>query len=258
MGTFYTYSATDIGTTRAKNQDTIGVAVNVHPDLNAALAIICDGVGGLTDGEYASQSTYTRFLEWFQYEFPQLIEDPDFDMVLQNRWTKLVENQNRYLYQYATDRQVQLGTTLTALLLFRGKHYTIQVGDSRAYQVSGRLLQLTEDQSLVAREVRQGILTKEEARHDPRQNILLQSIGYMKHIRPDFKMGYIEPGAGYLICSDGFYHHIEDAEMIMALSQGRIYDTARIRDRIDQMINLVKSRGEKDNISVAFISYQEL
>lgn len=258
MGTFYTYSATDIGTTRAKNQDTIGVAVNVHPDLNAALAIICDGVGGLTDGEYASQSTYTRFLEWFQYEFPQLIEDPDFDMVLQNRWTKLVENQNRYLYQYATDRQVQLGTTLTALLLFRGKHYTIQVGDSRAYQVSGRLLQLTEDQSLVAREVRQGILTKEEARHDPRQNILLQSIGYMKHIRPDFKMGYIEPGAGYLICSDGFYHHIEDAEMIMALSQGRIYDTAWIRDRIDQMINLVKSRGEKDNISVAFISYQEL
>lgn len=258
MGTFYTYSATDIGTTRAKNQDTIGVAVNVHPDLNAALAIICDGVGGLTDGEYASQSTYTRFLEWFQYEFPQLIEDPDFDMVLQNRWTKLVENQNRYLYQYATDQQVQLGTTLTALLLFRGKHYTIQVGDSRAYQVSGRLLQLTEDQSLVAREVRQGILTKEEARHDPRQNILLQSIGYMKHIRPDFKMGYIEPGAGYLICSDGFYHHIEDAEMIMALSQGRIYDTARIRDRIDQMINLVKSRGEKDNISVAFISYQEL
>lgn len=258
MGIFYTYSATDIGTTRNKNQDTIGVAVNVHPDLNAALAVICDGVGGLTDGEYASQSTYTRFIEWFQYEFPQLIEDPDFDTLLQNRWTKLVENQNKYLYQYATSRQVQLGTTLTALLLYRGKYYTMQVGDSRAYQISDRLLQLTEDQSLVAREVRQGILTKEDARHDPRQNVLLQSIGYMKHIRPDFKMGIMEQDAGYLVCSDGFYHHVEEEEFLTDLSRGQIYDTAEIRNRVDQMIEMVKTRGEKDNISVAFITYQEV
>lgn len=256
MSNYVTYSATDIGTVREKNQDTIGVLINTHPDVDAALGVVCDGVGGLKEGEYASATTYAKFVEWFQYEFCQLIWEEDFEELLRNRWIKLVENHNRYLFEYALGNNTKLGTTLTAILLFRNRYYTIQVGDSRAYEITDRLEQLTEDQSLVAREVREGILTKEQAKYDPRQNILLQSIGYSKNIVPDFKCGDMRAGASYIICSDGFYHHVSDEEFTGYLHQPNEYDTSKTKLRVDSMIDAVKQRGERDNISVALLKYQ--
>lgn len=255
MGTFITYSATDIGSVREKNQDSIGIIVNTHPMLSAALGIVCDGVGGLQEGEYASATTYNRFIDWFQYELPQMVGEDDFEAVLEKRWMKIVENHNQYLYQYALKKGVKLGTTLTAILLFGSRYFTIQVGDSRAYQITEKLEQLTEDQSLVAREVRQGLLTKEEAKHETRQNILLQSIGYSKHIAPEFRSGNIVDNASYLICSDGFYHHITEEEMIVNF-RGEVFGNVQlIKERTDAFIEFVKQRGEKDNISVALIKY---
>lgn len=257
MANYITYSATDIGTVREKNQDTIGVLVNIHQDINAALGIVCDGVGGLQEGEYASVTTYARFVEWFQYEFCQLIWEKNFEELLKNRWLKLVENHNRYLFEYALSNNTKLGTTLTAILLFRNKYYTIQVGDSRAYVITDEVEQLTEDQSLVAKEVRDGIITKEQAKNDPRQNILLQSIGYSKNITPDFNSGFMKPGASYVICSDGFYHHVEEKEFVQYLYNPQENDTSKIKERIDYIIDSIKKRGERDNISVAFIKYCE-
>ena len=257
MTNYVTYSATDIGTVRDKNQDTIGVLVNTHPDINAALGVVCDGVGGLQEGEYASATTYAKFVNWFQYEFCQLIWEEDFEKLLRNRWLKLVENHNRYLFEYALSNNTKLGTTLTAILLFRDKYYTIQVGDSRAYEITDRLEQLTEDQSLVAKEMREGILTKEQAKHDPRQNILLQSIGYSKNIIPDFKCGLMRTGASYIICSDGFYHHVRDEEFTGYLHEPHEYDVSKVKFRVDNMIETIKQRGERDNISVAFLKYHK-
>lgn len=255
MTNYVTYSATDIGTVREKNQDTIGILINTHPDINAALGIVCDGVGGLQEGEYASTTTYAKFVDWFQYEFCQLIWEEDFEEVLQNRWMKLVENHNRYLFEYALENNTKLGTTLTAILLFRNKYYIIQVGDSRAYEITGIIEQLTEDQSFVAREVREGRLTKEQAKVDPRQNILLQSIGYSKNIAPEYISGIMKAGASYIICSDGFYHHVNDEEFTNYIHQPSETDASNVKYRIDQMIDTVKQRGERDNISVAYLKY---
>ena len=73
MQTYITYSASDIGCVRKENQDTIGVMYNMHPSCSALLAVVCDGVGGLTAGKYASDTTYRKFVEWFQYEFVQIV-----------------------------------------------------------------------------------------------------------------------------------------------------------------------------------------
>lgn len=255
MGAFITYSATDVGTVKSMNQDSIGVIVNTHPNLNAALGVVCDGVGGLQEGEYASATTYKRFMDWFQYELPQLVQEERFESILKKRWCKLVENHNQYLYEYANGKQVRLGTTLTALLLFQGRYYTMQVGDSRAYQISSTIKQLTEDQSLVALEVRKGILTKEQARFDPRRNVLLQSIGYARHVGPDFRSGDMQEEAGYLICSDGFYHCVEETEMVANFYSDKMTTTELLKDRTDRLLELVKKRGETDNISVAVMKY---
>lgn len=103
--------------------------------------------------------------------------------------------------------------------------------------------------------MRQGLLTKEEAKHETRQNILLQSIGYSKHIVPEFRSGNIVDNAGYLVCSDGFYHHIAEEEMIANFCGEVLWNVQLIKERTDAFIELVKQRGEKDNISVALIKY---
>lgn len=255
MGKFITYSATDIGIEKAVNQDCVGIIVNTHPQLTAALGIICDGVGGLQDGEYASATTYKRFIDWFQYELPQLIYEEDFDSVLQNRWMKLIYNHNQYLYEYAKKKGVRMGTTLTALLLYDGKYYTAQVGDSRAYEIAQKCVQLTEDQSFVAREVRQGRLTKDEAKVDARRNILLQSIGYSKNVEPVFTTGNLVEGVCYLLSSDGFYHCVEEDELINGYHSYSMESVEDMKNVTDYFVNIVKERGETDNISVAVMKY---
>lgn len=255
MGTFITYSATDVGTVKETNQDSVGIIVNAHPDLDAALGIVCDGVGGLQEGEYASSTTYKKFMDWFQYEMPQLIHEDDFDLVLQNRWSKLIYNHNQYLYEYAQNKNAKMGTTLTVILLFHEQYYAMQVGDSRAYEITERLSQLTQDQSLVAREVLQGRLTIEEARIDSRRNILLQSIGYSKNVEPVFTRGPLTRGACYLLCSDGFYHCIAEREMVGGYHNYNIQNNEHLKAITDFLVETVKKRGETDNISVAVIKY---
>lgn len=250
---YLTYSATDIGTTRTNNQDTVGILVNTHSELNAAMGVVCDGVGGLKEGEYASRTTFQKFVEWFQFELPQIAKEDEFGELLRKRWIKLIENHNRYLYEHAMQNGIRLGTTLTALLLFENKYYVVQVGDSRAYQVTERVVQLTEDQSLVAKEVRQGIITEEEARSDSRKNVLLQSVGYSKNIVPEFSAGNVEKNAGFLICSDGFYHFLKEEELIACFGRNDGCRIEHIKSRVDGLISDVKDRGEKDNISVAYI-----
>lgn len=251
MGNYITYAASDIGNVRSENQDTIGVLVNVHPQLSAVMGVVCDGVGGLTSGKYASETTYRKFVEWFQYEFPQIASEDDFEIVLQKRWIKLVENHNLALYKMAQSEGTQLGTTLTVLLIYQNRYYTLQVGDSRAYQITEEVLQITEDQSLIAQKVRLGLLTKEQAKNEPGQNIILQSVGYKKHIDPVFSAGNICDAATYIICSDGFYHFVEEAELLNEFAS--VWDSNDAKRKIDKMIENVKQRGETDNISVAFI-----
>ncbi len=251
MQTYITYSASDIGSVRTENQDTIGVLYNMHPDYSALLAVACDGVGGLDAGKYASETTYRKFVEWFQYEFVQIAKDDEFEELLEKRWIKLVENHNLTLYKIAQSNEIKLGTTLTALLLFQGRYYTIQVGDSRAYKISQTVQQLTEDQTLIAHKVRIGQMTKEEAKNAPGQNVILQSVGYKKHIEPIFSCGEIYEKDDFMVCSDGFYHHVEDYELLNChLGEASVVELKR---NLDTLIENVKQRGETDNISVAYL-----
>ena len=133
------------------------------------------------------------------------------------------------------------------------QYFIIQVGDSRAYMINSSVNQLTEDQSLVAQEVRNGNLTKEAARFDPRKNVLLQSVGYARKVAPDFYYGNIMEDSVFLICSDGFYHWVEEYEMKQFLTPGNIFHVQELKQTADLMINSVKERGETDNISVGLL-----
>ena len=136
-------------------------------------------------------------------------------------------------------------------IIVKGKYYIAHVGDSRIYKYKKGLEQLTEDHSLVALKVKKGEMTLEESKVSKEKNILLQCIG----IRPDIeiynKIGSIKDGDKFILCSDGFSNRLQDIE---------ICDLFNYEDRgisLKETIDLVKSRGERDNISAIVLDVEK-
>lgn len=254
---------TDIGLVKQVNQDSLTVKVVDTGIGEAVLAVICDGMGGLTKGELASAIMVRAFEKWFWEELPYKIKKIDEDMI-RTDWEQLVTECNKKIKEQGSQN---MGTTLTAMLFFAGSYYMIHVGDCRAYELTDEVFLLTQDQTFVAREVALGHMTKEQARTDSRRNVLLQCIGVKEYVEPVFATGKIVPGACYLLCSDGFRHEISRQEMLEVLEE-RVWELLKIQksddeilsamnEAIDELITRNKTRGEKDNISVIAIQTME-
>jgi serine/threonine protein phosphatase PrpC len=120
------------------------------------------------------------------------------------------------------------------------------------YYIGSTLLQLTEDQTFVAREVSRGAMTEEMARIDPRRSILLQCVGASKVVEPQILCGRTEAGV-YMLCSDGFRHEIGEMEIFQAFHPVNLVNQEAMHGNARYLIEQNKIRGEKDNISVLLI-----
>jgi PPM family protein phosphatase len=127
------------------------------------------------------------------------------------------------------------------------------VGDSRVYRINQQLEILTEDQTIVGREVKRGNMTPEQAQNDPRRNVLLQCIGASKVVEPQFLRGRPVAGEVYMLCSDGFRHMISGEEIYNAFSPNGLVDEKTMKQRAIEMVELNKQRQETDNISVLLL-----
>ena len=146
-----------------------------------------------------------------------------------------------------------MGTTLTAMLITQQRYSIVNVGDTRAYEIAEQLRQLTKDQTVVANEVRQGILTPEEARRDPRRNVLLQCVGASEEVYPDFFFGETRDNVVYMMCTDGFRNELNDEELFAYLHPGHLTSREMSAAYERTLIDMAKQRQEKDNISVITI-----
>ena len=139
------------------------------------------------------------------------------------------------------------------LLLAAGRYYIAHVGDSRVYEIGQEIRQLTEDHTLVARGIHQGLLRPEELERDPRRNVLLQCVGASDQVQPQLLSGDLLEGAVYLLCSDGLRHELSAWELQEQLSPAGITDPGVLKQRLGYLTALAMSRGEKDNISALAI-----
>lgn len=246
---------TDIGIKKSTNQDSLCVKKARTDKGEVLMAVMCDGMGGLEKGEVASACVVKSFSKWFDTFLPTVIGTSDCFGEIKNSWTRLIKELNNDIADYGKKFGVNLGTTLTAFLILEdGKYIIGHVGDSRAYHIGNDFLKiLTKDQTLVAHEVSIGKLTEEEAKHDPRRNILLQCIGASRFVEPDFVQGQAGIGQCYMLCSDGFRHVIEDSEFIEAFAPSANADKTRMMKNIVDILEKNKSRGESDNISVILL-----
>lgn len=111
------------------------------------------------------------------------------DEGIRQQWQSLLEEINGRLIRYGKENQIQLGTTISAVLLNSdGQYMLCHVGDTRIYTLSDTLQQLTEDHTFIAREIKRGNMTIEEAKKDNRRNVLLQCIGVNEFLNHNMRM----------------------------------------------------------------------
>ena len=129
----------------------------------------------------------------------------------------------------------------------------MNVGDSRVYELTDTIRQLTTDQTFVAREVALGNMTEEQAEQDERRSVLLQCVGASDEVYPEMTFGQTKANAVYMLCSDGFRHEITAEEIFEKLRPEMLMDNNMMNVNATSLIELNKQRQERDNISVAMV-----
>lgn len=254
MNYFVAYN-TDVGIRKNTNQDAIAIKMLDTPGGRAVFSVVCDGMGGLSAGELASKEVILSYCNWFDTSFSEMASSGTFDInTVLTEWRSLAVAENSRLGIYGAKNNAGLGTTLSAMLLYQNQYLIIHVGDSRIYEITeSGVRQMTEDQSVVAREIAAGRLTPEEALRDPRRSILLQCIGASATVEPVFYQGTVMPEVSYLLCSDGFCHEITREEIYNQCAPRVCKDSVVMRQNCIYLTDLAKQRKEQDNISVILI-----
>lgn len=242
--------SSDVGLVRGNNEDSYRI---VKP-LN--LFVLSDGMGGEAHGEVASalavETVACHCLEAEKNPAMKLFCNPQPGWTEQTkRLASAVHLANRKIFQSAEEHEEQrgMGATLTAAWI-SGDHLSLaHVGDSRAYLLrAGGLQQLTSDHSLVAEQVRRGILTPAEADQSEMQSVLLRALGASPDIEVDADQHQLMPRDVLLLCSDGLTRMVTEPEIAGTLQVEP--DAQRAAERL---VELANEGGGTDNTTVIVV-----
>ena len=249
--------ATDKGTQRETNQDACCVQVAKTAMGEVSMAVMCDGVGGLSYGEFASSSVVRRFAAWFHADLPKLVSNmgDGFDpATIRVSWTNLIAVANEDLRLAASREGAMMGTTLTGLIACEGTYLVAQVGDCRLYRVGHHDgICLTKDQTLVARLLEEGAIEPEDAATHPGRNVILQAVGATEHLDPVFSEGAYTADDLFVLCSDGAYGDMDGEEMRRVFDKVDRADEQGLQRVCYALLGDRMNEGATDNLSVACV-----
>lgn len=246
----------NVGAVREVNQDAVGIRHIGNGENETVFMVLCDGMGGYAEGEIASSYVLKKFLEWFDERFIPNINQWT-EKTIRRAFEELVEITNKKIYTYGRKKGIILGTTITAFLAYRDGYYILNIGDCRAYEIGEKIFQVTEDHSVVAREVKLGRLTKEQARTDSRRNQILKCIGAKRNVDGDFYTGRINKQNVYMLCCDGVRNCMMDEELQYYFHPQCMTSREAMINNIRYVFQLNMQRGENDNMSVAMLRGNE-
>ncbi|MTH52694.1 Stp1/IreP family PP2C-type Ser/Thr phosphatase [Bacillus mangrovi] len=233
----------DIGRIRQHNEDCTGIFLNKE---KAVFAIVADGMGGHLAGDVASSMAVSAFRGL--WESSDGIATPD----QAESWLKAkIEEVNRQLFEHSISHPEcsGMGTTFVGAICTPSFATIGHIGDSRCYLLNANgFNQITEDHSLVNELVRSGEISKEDAEHHPRKNVLMRAMGTERTVEVEIKSVCTEDGDALLLCSDGLSNKVSEEEMQSSLESGESLEEAAGR-----LIGLANQYGGEDNISVAMV-----
>lgn len=230
-------SRSETGKVREYNEDALFDA----PDIG--LWVVADGMGGHAIGDFASRMIVERIGEM----------PPAADLHAQVVSARqILQEVNRDLRREAASRNVPVIGSTVAVLLANGRQCAcLWAGDSRIYQSRrGTLTRLTRDHTMVEDMVAAGILDRAIADTVPPSNEITRAVGASDSLDLDARFLEVEDGDTFLLCSDGLYGELAEAEIAMELLRGTC-------DRsCDRLVEMVLSRDARDNIT-AIIAHAE-
>ncbi len=232
-------AASHSGRVRHSNQDAWSYS------LDAGIFVVCDGMGGAAGGEIASRAATEAFLE----HLAMLSEPQRTNEAI----TQAVEAANRRVYSRASHEPALhgMGTTLVGLLT-HGQHEVaiVHVGDSRCYRWRGSELErCTEDHSLMAEQLRMGVLTEEEASQSPMRNVITRAVGTRSTVEPEVRVLPVEPGDVFLLCSDGLTRELPDAQIAEILAR----EGQSLEEKNAALLEAALTAGGRDNITTLLL-----
>lgn len=232
----------DVGLVRTENQDfaIVGIADDDATDHGRGkLMIVADGMGGHRGGATASRLAATIIkAEYLSSSVAESVPEA---------LRHALESANARIFEEAQSNPDLrgMGTTCSALVIRDGIGFVAHVGDSRIYLVRGdEVRQLTQDHSLVASMVREGLLTTKEAEVHPRRNVLQRSMGVAREVEIDVSAPLqLKPLDTFILCSDGLHGLVKEDEM-------REVVRLPIEEAAREFVQRAISRGAPDNVTV--------
>lgn len=237
-------ATSDKGMVREMNQDYYYIS---KPDSEYNLYILADGMGGYNGGEIASSLAVNSVEEYIRKNINNI------EIINRETLQKLIKDSMEYANKVVHEKSKtdinlsEMGTTLEVCLIYNNKVYIGHIGDSRVYRIRKNIIRkLTTDHSYVEKLVRDGTITKEEACHHPKKNMLIKALGCEEHIEPDILVkGFLKDDV-LLMCSDGLTNLLNDKE---------IYDVIinNMENADKLLIQKANIKGGYDNITAVVI-----
>lgn len=231
----------DVGKKREKNEDSCILTAPNDPEAlreRGLLFAVADGMGGASAGEYASRMAL-NMLSSAYYSGPRL--------PIPAALRSAIEAANGKVFEEAELNPAfhGMGTTVSAVVLHGDNAYIAQVGDSRVYLLRERagIHQLTKDHSLVAEQVRNGLITEDEARRHQLRNLITRAVGIKEQVKVDLFTLKLKPNDTLLLCSDGLCNMVADDEIARTLTVGELLANTR------SLIQQANDAGGTDNIT---------
>ncbi|ETI66913.1 Stp1/IreP family PP2C-type Ser/Thr phosphatase [Neobacillus vireti] len=238
---------TDRGRIRQNNEDSVGTFVNRD---GHRLAIVADGMGGHRAGDVASNMTLTHLQEmWEESEGIQTADQAE-------AWLKThILHVNKLLFEHANNNPEceGMGTTIEAVIATQLFSTLAHIGDSRCYILNDTgFQQLTEDHTLVNELVRTGQISKEDAEHHPRKNVILRALGTEPDVKIDIKTIMFEEGDFLLLCSDGLSNKVNESFMAAILQ-----NEDSLEQKASTLIDMANENGGEDNITLIILEFND-
>ncbi len=234
---------TDKGMKRPKNED------NFVVELGAGVFVVADGVGGSACGEVASKMAVDIIGGYFRnVDNANSAQHDGQATSASSEITMAIKQANDHIYNTAKDdpKLSGMATTVVAAALCGDRLSIAHAGDSRLYLIRGNTIeQLTDDHSLVAEQIRKGMMTKEEAHEVGMRNVITQSLGFTPDIDVDVEEMTVYDGDALLLCSDGLYTMVPDTAILHTVRSS--VDPKRVCERL---VYLANKKGGRDNITV--------
>ena len=243
------FGLTDVGSVREHNEDSFLV------DNEAALYIVCDGVGGRSAGEVASQMGVDvirdHMRQYSDSDETFFGKSDDSLSKLTNHLGSAVRLANSVVHEAAASKPSLrgMGSTVVAAAIKDDTASLAHAGDSRAYLIrKGGITQLTDDHSLVEEQLKRGLISQEEARTSSIKNVITRALGPEGDLEVDLAEHELQPDDKLLLCSDGLSNLVPREDMLDIVE-----NTERLDRACASLIKLANDRGGNDNITVVIV-----